>query len=85
MRPRMHLQQLRRIRRQIALRSGQTGVAQQLLHLAQAGPVFQQMRGKGVAQRVRCGVRRQAQLLAHLLTCGPGPHRATPRRCSYEP
>jgi hypothetical protein len=31
---------------------GDVGMAQQHLHRAQVGPVVEQMRGKGVAQRV---------------------------------
>jgi hypothetical protein len=45
----------------VDLRGGQAGVAEQLLNGAQVGPPAEQVSGKGVAQRMRCGRIGQAE------------------------
>src|ERR1700677_121679 len=54
------LRQLRSRQLRVALRGGEALMAEQLLNGAQVGPLFEQMRSEGVAQRVRMHVSTKA-------------------------
>ena len=60
MRPVVDLRQLRGGQLRVALRSGETLVAEQFLNSAQVRAFLQQMRSEGVAQRVRMHISRKA-------------------------
>ena len=51
----------------INLRGGKAGMAQQFLNGAKIGTSRQQMRGKGMAQRMWCGAVCQSEAAAHAL------------------
>ena len=57
----MHAHQMRLVDIRVALRCRQAGMAEKFLDCAKIGTIAKKMRGKGVAKRVRCHMRRQVQ------------------------
>ena len=57
----IHVQQLRRVDVRVALRGAQARMAEQLLDRPKVGAALQQVRRKGVAQRMRADARARAE------------------------
>ena len=57
----MKAQQMRLVHIGVALCCRQSGMAKQFLNGTKIGSVSKKMRGKGVAKRMRCDMRRKAE------------------------